>query len=222
MRGSGRWSGWWKDVVNLTLGEQGSRFRDTLDRVVSDGKNILFWEDVWVVGKVLIEKFPKRFHLSLDKEGRVGDIWRWEGGCWRWIWRWRRGLFDRELDTFNTLLSLVNMSYLNKGVEDSWKWRAVMKEYYCTRDAYNVLAEIRGFIAIDTEKKRVLWDRLPTKCVLCNEKDETGRHIFFECEVSYKVWMICFDWLGISTVLQSNSSSKLIAHCCIFKGKKGR
>ncbi|KAL8529981.1 hypothetical protein ACS0TY_007160 [Phlomoides rotata] len=56
---------------------------------------------------------------------------------------------------------------------------------------------------------RLLWDRLPTKvnlrrrnildtnqnlrCVLCNEKDETGRHIFFECEVSYKVWMTCFD-----------------------------
>ncbi|KAL8547690.1 hypothetical protein ACS0TY_007131 [Phlomoides rotata] len=56
---------------------------------------------------------------------------------------------------------------------------------------------------------RLLWDQLPTKvnlrrrnildtnqnlrCVLCNEKDETGRHIFFECEVSYKVWMTCFD-----------------------------
>ncbi|KAL8498684.1 hypothetical protein ACS0TY_021863 [Phlomoides rotata] len=50
---------------------------------------------------------------------------------------------------------------------------------------------------------RVLWDMLPTKanlrrrnvmspsdnlkCVLCGDKDETGSHIFFECDFSYKV-----------------------------------
>ncbi|KAL8548229.1 hypothetical protein ACS0TY_007523 [Phlomoides rotata] len=60
---------------------------------------------------------------------------------------------------------------------------------------------------------RVLWDRLPNKvnlrrgnilssndnlkCVLCDDKEESERHIFFECIVAHKVWMLCFKWFGI-------------------------
>ncbi|KAL8505831.1 hypothetical protein ACS0TY_016891 [Phlomoides rotata] len=127
MRGSGRWSGWWKDVVKITLGERGDWFRDRLARVVGSGKSISFWEDIWVGWEGLKEKFPRLYHLILDKEGRVGDMGRWEGRSWRWIWRWRwrwrRGLFEREIDTFNLLVSLVNMSHLKEGIKDNWKWR---------------------------------------------------------------------------------------------------
>ncbi|KAL8483406.1 hypothetical protein ACS0TY_026198 [Phlomoides rotata] len=74
---------------------------------------------------------------------------------------------------------------------------------------------------------RVLWDRLPTKlnlqkrnilnpnsslnCVLCNAREESSRHIFFECEVSYKVWMSCLNWLGVASALQSDPCRNLSA-----------
>ncbi|KAL8515046.1 hypothetical protein ACS0TY_013940 [Phlomoides rotata] len=67
----------------------------------------------------------------------------------------------------------------------------------------------RGLLEMEmiiTHAWRVLWDRLPTKddlqrrnilsssddlkCVLCGDKEEPGRHIFFECEFSYKVFLI--------------------------------
>ncbi|KAL8485026.1 hypothetical protein ACS0TY_027359 [Phlomoides rotata] len=63
---------------------------------------------------------------------------------------------------------------------------------------------------------RVMWNRLPTKmnlqkrnilsssdmvkCALCGEKEESGSHIFFECDISYKVWMSCYNWLGMSAI----------------------
>lgn len=59
-------------------------------------------------------------------------------------------------------------------------------------------------------------------CVFCGQQEETTRHIFFECSVSYKVWMDCFKWLGISTVLQSRPCSNLIAHRRALKGKRGK
>ncbi|KAL6518068.1 hypothetical protein OROMI_033769 [Orobanche minor] len=85
---------------------------------------------------------------------------------------------------------------------------------------------------------RVLWDRLPTKtnlrrrkfldtnsnmkCVLCGVNDESGKHFFFECSISYKVWMECFKWLGLSTVMQSNSFSNLIRNSRLLRGVQGR
>ncbi|KAL8509474.1 hypothetical protein ACS0TY_016621 [Phlomoides rotata] len=93
VRGSGQWSGWWKDVVNLTLGEYGGWFRDRPLKVIAHS--------------------------------------------WRVLW-----------DRLPTKVNLRRRNILNS--------------------SHNL------------------------KCVLCNEKDETGRHIFFECEVSYKIWVMCF------------------------------
>ncbi|KAL8548844.1 hypothetical protein ACS0TY_007927 [Phlomoides rotata] len=60
------------------------------------------------------------------------------------------------------------------------------------------------------------------KCVLRGEKDESGSHIFFECDFSYKVWMSCFNWFGISTVVHSKSWINLLSYSNVFKRKKGR
>ncbi|KAL8528909.1 hypothetical protein ACS0TY_006398 [Phlomoides rotata] len=45
-------------------GDEGSWFRDRLERVIGDGKYILFWEDSWVGGEVLKIKSPRLFRLS--------------------------------------------------------------------------------------------------------------------------------------------------------------
>nr|KYP59654.1 hypothetical protein KK1_015090 [Cajanus cajan] len=38
---------------------------------------------------------------------------------------------------------------------------------------------------------------------------ETRSHLFFECHESYRVWMECFNWLGVSTVMYNNCAMHL-------------
>ncbi|KAL8535673.1 hypothetical protein ACS0TY_011345 [Phlomoides rotata] len=75
---------------------------------------------------------------------------------------------------------------------------------------------------VNLRRRNVLSSSDNLKCVLCGEKEETGSHIFFECDFSYKVWMPCFNWLGISTALHSKPWMNLLSQCYLFKWKRGR
>lgn len=94
--------------MRYTLGDRGDWFKGRLERLLGDGKEISFWEDVWVGAVPLKSKFPRLFHLCLDKDGKMGNMGMWEEGvwCWQWRWRWgwRRNLFEREMEPFNALI----------------------------------------------------------------------------------------------------------------------
>ncbi|KAL8547682.1 hypothetical protein ACS0TY_007123 [Phlomoides rotata] len=253
-----RWSGWWKDIVKHTIGENGEWLKGRLERIIGAGKNTSFWEDICVGGEPLKVIFPRLLCLSSDMNAMVGDMGVWEEGRWRWTWRCRRGLLEREFDTFNALVSLINRAPLNQGVQDSWRWAGESKGSYNTKEAYTILTDSSGNGLIDKDKERgfkfiwnkftplkvithswrVLWDRLPTKMnlhrrnilnsnanlkyVFCDKEDETGKHIFFECDVSHKVWIRCFEWLGFSMVIHSDPCRNLLAHNLLFKEKMSR
>ncbi|KAL8536668.1 hypothetical protein ACS0TY_012020 [Phlomoides rotata] len=59
-------------------------------------------------------------------------------------------------------------------------------------------------------RKGILISSDDLNCVLCGNCLETVRHVFFECHVSYQVWMECAKWLGINTVLSSNPRINLL------------
>ncbi|KAL8510515.1 hypothetical protein ACS0TY_017362 [Phlomoides rotata] len=85
---------------------------------------------------------------------------------------------------------------------------------------------------------RVLWERIPTitqlqrrnvlppnvnmDCVFCHKEIETVRHVLFECEVSYQVWMGCVKWMGVQSVFSSNPSTSLLHFSKLLRGKKGK
>lgn len=214
--------------MKVSLGSMGEWFRGRLTKVVGNGKNTHFWEDVWAGDVSLKLKFPRLYHISLYRGERIGDMGVWEEGRWCWKWRWRREFFEREMESVNAFLSLINRFPLVRDNEDLWKWTGASCGGYNTKDGYHVLNERNAGNQIGEERRtgfkmiwrsyapvkvvahtwRVLWDRLPTKmnllrrkildtnsnlkCVLCGEKDESGKHFFFECSISYKVWMKCF------------------------------
>ena len=37
-------------------------------------------------------------------------------------------------------------------------------------------------------------------CPLCGEEVEMVNHLFFECKVSWRIWGLCFEWLGLYSV----------------------
>jgi len=65
-----------------------------------DGRNAKFWEDRWVVCKVLKEEFPRLFTVSQCKDSEVFDVvdWgqSWSERCTSWKLSWRREWFEWE------------------------------------------------------------------------------------------------------------------------------
>jgi len=55
---------WWKNISVLRSQDW---FRGNVSRFVGDGKNTLFWTDVWVDGVSFRDRFPRLFELSLFK-----------------------------------------------------------------------------------------------------------------------------------------------------------
>lgn len=43
-------------------------------RMVGDGSEIRFWDEVWVGEEPLKQKYSRLYHLSLDKEARVVEM----------------------------------------------------------------------------------------------------------------------------------------------------
>ncbi|KAL8552555.1 hypothetical protein ACS0TY_001300 [Phlomoides rotata] len=106
------------------------------------------------------------------------------------------------------------------------------------REDFNLIWNKLTPLKVCTNAWRILWERIPTttklhrrraipvdanlKCHFCNEYQETVRHVFFECGESYQIWMACFNWLGVYTVLSSNPSTNLLHFSSIFRGRMGK
>lgn len=84
---------------------------------------------------------------------------------------------------------------------------------------------------------RLLQDRLPTSanlvtrnilpqngnvsCPFCNLHPETANHLFFECNVSSKIWYACCNWMGVSTAVHSRIAGHFGSFSGLLLGKKG-
>ena len=43
------------------------------------------------------------------------------------------------------------------------------------------------------------------RCPLCGVEEESVRHLFFECKISWKIWGMCLTWLGFPLVLHCDA-----------------
>ncbi|KAK2640108.1 hypothetical protein Ddye_027903 [Dipteronia dyeriana] len=85
-----------------SLLEEGSKsaviLKDGLKVVVGSGDRARVWTDAWCDSTPLRYSFPRIYVLSNNKEGAVRDFGKWIGNSWVWDVRFRRRLFDWELD----------------------------------------------------------------------------------------------------------------------------
>jgi len=119
-------------------------------------------------------------------------------------------------------------------VTDKWIWRDVESTNFYVNSAYNILLgeEATGsgepFAKFWTLKTlpsshftawRVLCNAIITKdnllrrgipmvcvrCPLCGLEEETIRHLFYECRVSWRIWGMCLELLGSSLALHCDA-----------------
>ena len=134
-------------------------------------------------------------------------------------------------------------------MDDKWLWEDGDLNCYTVRSGYNSLRshdhslgrpwfkQIWNTKAVGPAQVcawRVLLGKLPTRvnlvrrqvmmlstvCPLCNNKDETVQHVFFECIVAQKVWDNCDRWIGIHSVRHNKAGSHLMNFYLIWFNKK--
>jgi len=209
-------------------------------RVVGDGKNTVFWTDVWVGGGSLWDRFSRLNDLSMFKEESVFATNTLGWGSERAAWSWRRRLFAWEEELLGDLRLLLHNVILQVNRQDKWVWSLDSSSNYSVRSAYNFLND-QSPIALavpasslrhkDVPLKVVLFewrlfrDRLPTKdnlfrrrvldvdaqiCVGGCGLVETASHLFLHCHLFGSVWYHILRWVGVSAVLPSDVTSPFI------------
>lgn len=135
-------SRWWRDIQNLEkegCGYQPKWFSDGVKKSVGNENNTLFWIDKWVDGGPLRERFGRLFSLSMDKNGMVSDLIRGGNEVGVFKWRWRRELFQWELEPVGELENIISLAGFKRDGEDKWVWGKDSSGVYSVRSAYKWL-----------------------------------------------------------------------------------
>jgi len=110
-----------------------------------DGYCVKVWEDRWVDGHVLKEKFPRLYMISQCTDSVVGDLVQMghitSEGCSNWSLTWRRKRFVWEKHEEEQLLALISKVRWSKDKQDKLVWIGdnVAKQEYTVKSGYNVL-----------------------------------------------------------------------------------
>jgi len=218
--------------VREGLGEGvGKWFEDNIRRIMGDGRDALFWHDIWVGEIPLKIKFPCLYELAEDKEWSVAEASRVlgpDGGSKR---VWRRRLLAWEEESVRECSVLLDNIVLQDNVHDAWRWLLDHIQGYIVKGAYRFLTttgeSLDRTLVDDVWQKhihakvslfvwRLLHNRLPTKDNLerrhvlhhtdtaCSSgcgELETATHLFLSCDIFSSLWSHIWRWLHISSVL---------------------
>jgi len=88
---------------------------------VGDGRDTLFWHDIWVGDIPLRLKFPRLFDLAVNKECTVEEMDRlgWEVEVGGRAWEWRRRLLAWEEESVGECSIMLLNDVMQDTVHDT-------------------------------------------------------------------------------------------------------
>jgi len=161
---------------------------------------------------------------------------------WEWDFRWRRPLFDNEIDIAVSFLSDVACHPIQPQKGDQWEWKADPSEQYTAKSAYYVF---RGEISEQQQDGafeelwklkfpskivifawRLIRDRLPTRanlrrrqievgdsrCLFYRAEEESAGHLFFQCSKIIPVRWESLSWVNLSGVFPNHPRQHFLQH----------
>ncbi|XP_068484829.1 uncharacterized protein [Phaseolus vulgaris] len=164
------------------------------------------------------------------------ELGYWYNGERVWNLDWRRSFFDWEKSLVEQLFQSLQEVKLVFGEADSWVWKIGESQTFSVNSAYVQVRRVRGGEYSPVYSKlwrckalpsalftawRVLENRIASRvnlvrrgvavenllCCLCGEEEESSCHLFFVCRFAWRVWCLCFKWLGVSSVIHKDPKS---------------
>lgn len=90
---------------------------------LGEGRSTLFWVDKWCSCGPLKLMFPRLFLLSVQQHSFVCQMGAWVDHLWVWDLRWRRRLYDWEVEDVGKLEDILVMQSLRQGCGDRISWQ---------------------------------------------------------------------------------------------------
>jgi hypothetical protein len=75
---------WWKNISKIDYYEGVSWFNLEVSRRVYNGINSSFWRSKWRGGMSFCSKYPRLFAISTQKDAKIAELWRDNGGQADW------------------------------------------------------------------------------------------------------------------------------------------
>lgn len=182
----------------------------------SNIKELGYWE-----GNTWVWNLPWRRHFfqweqemlrSFMEDIQRLQVTRGEDDKWRWKFN-ADGIYS------------VNSAY-KKLTEDN---------VTTTRKSFNQIWDTPAPLKVSGFSWQLLHRRLPTRsnlgrmnmilnnsgsqCPMCTSAEETEQHLLFTCAFATKVWNLCDNWWGLSTVRQKLPGKHLLQHQGFIQGK---
>lgn len=111
---------WWRDLKLLSNHPQHSEaMQDTIVWKVGKGDKFRFWEDNWIGGDAsLSAKYPRLYAISCQQNQIIQQMGDCKDTGWEWNLRWRRPLFDSEINLAVSFLKDVDCKSIQPQYED--------------------------------------------------------------------------------------------------------
>ena len=112
--------GLWGDICNIRrIDANIERYLEvSIRKLVGDGHNTWFWEDLWVGEESLKKRFPTLFSVSIQSKTPIADSGFWDGGTWYCTLLWRRDYFEWETQVFNQLQQVLEQVTMSENQQD--------------------------------------------------------------------------------------------------------
>ncbi|XP_048494429.1 uncharacterized protein LOC125494726 [Beta vulgaris subsp. vulgaris] len=118
--GSGPWRFICSSIINNPTA--GDFLKSKIRKAIGNGKNTLFWLDIWVGNVPLKNCFPRLFSIANDSHASVASCGSWNSGNWVWNLEWRRSFRPRDEVEWSSLQVLLKSVCLSQESEDSLIW----------------------------------------------------------------------------------------------------
>ncbi|XP_071728774.1 uncharacterized protein [Rutidosis leptorrhynchoides] len=202
-------------------------FNNSFVRIIGEGRDILFWDDIWVGEQCFKDKFPRLHRLEINKNAQVKDRVVWSSSGAALDWQWCREPRGTNVDDIQELVRIINGVVLADSGRNKWKWVFSGDGKYNTKIlADKIDDKLYGGNSYDSETDRnrllpqsigiFVWRAkrrlLPViielenrginlhsvRCPMCDEDVETLDHALVLCKFSQVVWENIFRWWGLA------------------------
>ncbi|WVZ53298.1 hypothetical protein U9M48_004264 [Paspalum notatum var. saurae] len=185
--------------------------------LIKNGSQVKFWEDRWLGQSTLREQYPCLYNIARYKQATVAVVL----GTSLPNISWRRDLIGNKLAAWNNLLPRLANVVLCE-YDDIFHWNLHRNGKFSVKSHYlalihtdvpninkrlwsiKVLLKIKIFLWYLRKGIVLTKDNLAKRnwqgskqCCFCH-KDETIKHLFFECRFARAVWAIIHAAFGLA------------------------
>ncbi|XP_071707923.1 uncharacterized protein [Rutidosis leptorrhynchoides] len=220
----------WSTIVKtgFEIDGLGVDFSKSFSRVIGDGSNTLFWEDIWIKDKPLKDLFNRLFRLESNGKASVADRIKRDGSSFVPNWSWISEVKGRMAGEVSRLNEMMLDIKLADGKMDRWSWKLCGSGLFSTKSLTKVImGKCLSQTTNNTPTLRnrlvplkvavFIWrarrNRLPVLseldkrgidlhsvlCPLCEEAVEKVDHALFSCKKVQEIWVKVFKWWGIGS-----------------------